>query len=1129
MPRPTAGRTHLTVEPLEPRETPTTGLWSVESFNESGAVLPTAWAQWPAGSARVAAGAGVDSTAALVEPAYSSVSRAWETSVLPADYGVQASLRWDGAGSAQLFVRGSQLDTTRPTYLAAGVSAGGTVQVVRVVSGSATVLASLKAAAWPPGQWVRLMLLPQGDRLSVVVQRLDGDLYLNPAGQWQPGATAALTAIDRVVRSGGRAGIARPVSGTGRIRIDDFGVIAPELPAPSAFAAQPADSVPVGWSAWGSDGDAGFRTTGSALASSGGSTRASRAWLSAELPEDVTATATVLVDSLIPAQVIARGRDLNTSRPTYYAASVVRGTEINLLRVVDGASTQLGMIRTTTYLSGAWLNVSLTVQSDRLQVRVRRTDTAEWLNPFGDWQPQPAVALAARDGRITGAGFVGLGRAVSAVGTVVFGDVQVTPADGYVIAPRASVSVRPLEQSTTAGSVSGVVRLQSTAADSGRVDRVEFFVDGSLVRRVADPPYGYDLETRNLSNAAHTVAVRVWDAAGNLGESSVVIRVQNRFAASRPAVPRHYTHIRVAALAYTGNPMGPDELARLRNSIDLVIPNTRYLGTINAAAPATPQLIYSNISNLYLDSLTDWLNYADTHGLPREAAFYHVAQPTAFVGDSPSSQPVTWFWNVAHGPSVGTAGFVSRTQEARGGKPGGVPFGGAREATFIGYPDRFAELNLTVTRNGSSQWAGLLEYPTRVDAAGRPTAWATLVPTADTTNGLLTTGRVTFDPPADWRPAVVPGSAARLYYVRLRSTAGGLADAPIAGLILGRDYVNAGGGQSGVIPAFDTVADANRDGYLNAAEYADRRPGFDARFAYESRLFYPHYGQMRFVTNPSGAGVAAWAADFQRRLLAANPLADGVFMDNSGGHDPTEGAPLVESTDTYAADYGAVLGAVNRGIAPKWVLANTAGGGADAARVVRQVPGTIEEFALRPLAQSWAQFQDLAATVSRRLTLNSPTGYLVLDSLSTGGSPTDPRTRMAALADFYLLADPAATFFMAWGGEEPASAWSRHWWDAIAFNVGKPKGPFSEFASGTDPASPALSYHVFERAYDNALVLYKPLSYATGVGSGGTGDATATVHSLDGNYRLLNADGSLGPVTRTVTLRNGEGAILVRA
>ena len=47
--------------------------------------------------------------------------------------------------------------------------------------------------------------------------------------------------------------------------------------------------------------------------------------------------------------------------------------------------------------------------------------------------------------------------------------------------------------------------------------------------------------------------------------------------------------------------------------------------------------------------------------------------------------------------------------------------------------------------------------------------------------------------------------------------------------------------------------------------------------------------------------------------------------------------------------------------------------------------------------------------------------------------------------------------------------------------------------------------------------------------SGGTGDATGTWHNLPGNYRVLNADGSLGATVTKVFLRNGEGAVLVKA
>jgi hypothetical protein len=96
-------------------------------------------------------------------------------------------------------------------------------------------------------------------------------------------------------------------------------------------------------------------------------------------------------------------------------------------------------------------------------------------------------------------------------------------------------------------------------------------------------------------------------------------------------------------------------------------------------------------------------------------------------------------------------------------------------------------------------------------------------------------------------------------------------------------------------------------------------------------------------------------------------------------------------------------------------------------------------------------------------------------------------------------------------------------------NVGAATGAMRTFATGTDPANAALTYKVFARDYANALVLYKPLSYALGKGEGTTANSTATTHQLNGTYRRVNADGSLSAPVTSVTLRNGEGAILVKA
>ncbi len=796
--------------------------------------------------------------------------------------------------------------------------------------------------------------------------------------------------------------------------------------------------LPAGWSQWSSGGGNAFAVTAAAAVSKPnalGVTAATpvsaRAWYGAAQPADVLVSADVDLTQQIPAQVFARGSGLAGTAPSYYALSVSRGLQLQLLRVVGGQVTVLATISSTTYFSQQWINVTLSAQGSHLQAQLQRLDTGQYLAASGAWQAGPAWALDTTDTALSAAGQVGLGRPASYSGTVLFDDFQATP----------------------------------------------------LATPGSPPPSGGTLP--------------------------------------RPNIPQHYSWIRLAELAYSGTPVDATMQQLLQNSVDLVVPNSAYLSIIHTYAPNTPGMIYTNLSNVYGDLLTGWLSYADAHGVSREEAFYHVTAATPFAGSSASSQPVNWFWGVYRG---GTS-WTDVTANAHGGGSGSpVAFAPAGGVLAVGYTDRFNEINVNLTSPAGGGWSAVLEYPTAVDASGNPTAWGTLTTKADTTAGLAKSGQVTFDPPADWVTASINGSA-RLYYVRYRTTAAGTA--PVASTILGDDYVHANGTTSGTIPVFDYAADTNHDGYLNDAEYAVAlQAGDTARFAYQGRLFAPYYGQMRFATDPAGADFRAWAAGYEVNYLQSNPLAAGLFVDNSGGRAPVGPGVVAESVSSYTADYTGLLTAVGQAIAPHWLLANTAGSSGTAVTATAQ--GSFDEFALRPLANSYQDFENVAAAVAAQESAASPAPYVVLDSLPTNGSPTDPRTQLATLAEYYLMANPDTTFLDFYGGYAPSSSWSQHWSPAAAYDVGNPQGSWSLWASGADPSNTALTYHVYARSYDNALVLYKPLSYAKGT-SGTPGDASATSFALGGSYQVLQADGTLGPVVTSVTLRNGEGAILVKA
>ena len=1131
MPRPYAVR--LAPEVLEARENPAT-----QTFDAlAPPVLPAGWAAWSSdGTAvfRTAAAAGPDGSAAAVSSAASRTAGfVWNVQPVGSDGTVAATVKLDTLVPTLVFARGASLDAgpNSQSYLAAVVSRGVSVELREVSGGVARVLGSVKspAAAYFNG-WARVALVQSGNSVAVQVTRSDTGQFLNPQGMWQTAPASVLTGTSTLPATG-FAGIGRAPLYSGDVAIDNVTIpdaAVPPAPAPpaaagvqQAFDGTAAGGKPADWRGWASDGTSAFaasaaRTLSAAngFASAGGSLSAARAWADTALPADVDASAAVYLDSLIPAQLFVRGANLDAAKPTYYGVVVTRGLGARLVKVVDGAETTLGQVKSTAYFSGQWLRVRLVAQGDRLQAMLYRADTQQWLSPDGAWSAAPDFALDARDAAITAGGKAGVGRAAAVAGTATFDDFAAVPA-GAAAGP--AVTVQPLANPT---SVTGEATFRASV--SGAFTRVEFRLNNQVRATSATSPAAWAFDTTTVANGPYTLTVRAFDAAGNVGSADYPFTVTNPGMAPvpKPDIPRRSDHIRVAALAYTGNPMGAFEQQLLRNSVDLVIPNPKYLSTIQAAAPDTPQLIYSNVSNLYEGLLTDWLAFADRTGAPREQAFYHVARATPFGGTSAAARPVTWFWGVYQGAT-------DLTYRASRGSSPGFTLGGAGTGTAVGFPDPFRELNVTLTRGAAAGWAGVWEYAAAVDSGGKPTAWRPLTINQDGTGGLRQTGTIAFDPPADWVPSVAGGTD-RLYNVRFRVT-GGTADAgPVATSILGRDYVRAQGGTTGVIPAFDYAADKDGDGYLTDAEYATRAAGLDARFVYESRLFYPNYGQMRFVTDPSAAAVRKWAADYHTRLLAANPLADGVMMDNSIGKLPFAGTPVLEPTATYSADLGALVGAVNRAVSPKWVLANTAGGRDEGTPVAAGSGGVLEEFLLRPLDSNWSEFGDAANLVALRL--NAPGNpYVVIDTLPTGGSPTDPRTQLATLADYYLVADPDRTFLMFYGGYDPASAWAQHWTAAAGVNVGRPAGAVRTFASGADPANAALPYKVFARDYGNGLVLYKPLSYAAGKGEGTTADNTATTHPLGGNYRAVNADGTLGPVVSSVTLRNGEGAVLIRA
>jgi hypothetical protein len=1132
------------VELLETREAPSASPWLTQSFDTTPVgSLPAGWAGWSntgSGAFQVSTTHALSGNRGLTSGATttSTDARAWFTTVTPADVDASATVYVNSLIPTRVLVRGSGLSTTTPSFYAVAVTRGLQVQLLRVTAGVTTVLGRVSSQSYFSNGWVQVTVEIDGSTLQARVYRPDQGRYLNSSGQWSATATWALRVTDTAITHAGLAGVERPASYGGAVSLDNFSVTSlnatpPPPPGPSSasvsetFDTTPVGRLPAGWAGWSNTSTGAFQvSTAHALGGSHGLTSsatttsaAARAWYATATPADIQASAAVYLDSIQPARILVRGSALATTTPTYYAVAVTRGLRVQLLRVVHGATTVLATLTSPSYFSGHWVQVTLYANGGNLRVQLYRPDQGLYLDPGGQWVSAATWAVNLTDTGITRGGFVGVERPALYPGAVGLDNFSAIAAGGDSRPPAVTIT-SPAANAT----LRGVVTVRATVTDNVAVTKVEFYVDGVLRQTTTAAPYTWLFDTSTAANGTHTLTVLAYDPSGNVGRASVTVMTKNDTALSMPAIVQHLPSIRIAELAYTGTPLDAATLQILRNYVDLVIADPTLLAPIHAASPSTARLIYTNFSNLYGGSLLDWLAYADANRLSRESAFYHVTGATPFSGSSSSSVPVNWFWDVER-----TAGptWTNRTSQANGTTPGGVAFAAAGGAVYVGYPELFREIDLSLASGAGAGWSAVLEYPTAVDAAGTPTAWGTVSPLTNTTAGWTRSGQITFDPPPGWLPAVLQPGGQRLYYVRIRTLTAGTA--PVANTILGMDYVHASGGTSGVIPAFNSSADAGNKGYLTVAEYARRAPGDNAWFAYQSRLFYPSYGQMRFVTNPSNLAFDNWAVSYAQRVLKSQPLAEGFFVDNSGGNPPVTPGTVLEATASYATDYAAMLNKAARAVGPGWLLANTVGTGTVAAAVVSKVQGWYDEFGIRALASTWQQFEDLAGTIAASLAARSPSPFAVLDGYPAPGfGMSDPRLEMATLAEYYLMADPHSTFLDFFGGFQPSGPWVNHWVAAAAYNIGRPTASWSVFATGADPSNSALTYKVYERPYGNGLVLYKPLSSGNGQ-TGTTADNTATTMRLPGGYRVLGADGTLGPVVTSVTLRNGEGVVLVRA
>lgn len=225
-----------------------------------------------------------------------------------------------------------------------------------------------------------------------------------------------------------------------------------------------------------------------------------------------------------PAAVAFSANDDNAAKDTT-ATFTAAGDYQFLVTVVDGAG--------NTATSSVSVVVQATPSSIELQPRVASLQagatqqfTATVEDQFNDaLATQPALTwTVAAGGTVDAAGLFTAGMSAGPFALTVTGAGLTATAQITVgAAPDTEAPTVALTAPTANARVQGQLLLAATATDNVAVTRVEFFADGAAkLGEVAAAPFELSVDSATLSDGAHALTAKAWDAAGNSATSDAV-------------------------------------------------------------------------------------------------------------------------------------------------------------------------------------------------------------------------------------------------------------------------------------------------------------------------------------------------------------------------------------------------------------------------------------------------------------------------------------------------------------------------------------------------------------------------------------------------------------------------------
>lgn len=296
-----------------------------------------------------------------------------------------------------------------------------------------------------------------------------------------------------------------------------------------------------------------------------------------------------------------------------------------------------------------------------------------------------------------------------------------------------------------------------------------------------------------------------------------------------------------------------------------------------------------------------------------------------------------------------------------------------------------------------------------------------------------------------------------------------------------------------------------------------------------------------WLYNPKSALFRKFIGYYYRLQMTTGDKPDGIFVDavsplrdyapaaTAGGHIVEYGNKTkTEAAVEYQGDIAASFADVNAAMGSdsksqdRILLPNISYIPEDEV-IGFAADGILTEFWIQAIQPYFPYAYDLAsrlAAAGKILIFTQGASGPQVPSAGTFSSAMD-RHQMFALTNYWIAKQGKSTYYQQ-RAPDGYQLLSSFWCKAREFDVGVPVDLlYSVWKTGTD--SIGQNYTIYKRKYTKALMLNRPQ-----IGWAYTDYSTpCQLQDLDGGYRLLHYDGTLGPEITKIGLAMGEAATLI--